>query len=75
MLFEGGAGLLNTYAIFLRAGLSAADQEAASTLADWFADGEGRPLVSTFLANGRPVFTVWPRDMARDRPDDLPDAR
>ena len=56
MLFEGGAALLD-HAVFLRAGLIAADQEAAS-LVDWYANGEGRPLISGFLANGRAVFTV-----------------
>ena len=45
----------------MRAGLTGADQEAAITLADWFVDGEGRALVAGFLANGRAVFTVWPR--------------
>jgi hypothetical protein len=36
--------LLNTYSIFLRAGLTEAERTAGSTLADLFADGEGRRL-------------------------------
>ena len=74
-LYEGGAALLNTYAIFLRAGLTGAEREAGTTLADWFADGEGRQLVAGFLANGQAVFKVWPAGIPRDRPTDLPDAR
>jgi tungstate transport system substrate-binding protein len=37
VLFEGGAPLLNTYSVFLRAGLTAADQEVAIRLANWTA--------------------------------------
>ena len=73
--FEGGPALLNMYSIFLRVGLTGADREAATTLADWLADGEGRELVAGFLANGRAVFNVWPTGIPRDQPTDLPDAR
>jgi tungstate transport system substrate-binding protein len=73
--YEGGPALLNTYSIFLRAGLTGADREAATTLADWLADGEGRELVAGFLANGRAVFNVWPTGIPRDQPTDLPHAR
>lgn len=73
--FEGGSALLNTYSIFLRVGLTGADREAATTLADWLADGEGRELVTGFLANGRAVFNVWPTGIPRDQPTALPDAR
>jgi tungstate transport system substrate-binding protein len=74
-LCEGGSALLNTYAIFLRPGLTGPDREVAAALADWFADGEGRVLVAGFRANGRAVFTVWPRGVPRDQPADLPHAR
>ena len=73
--FEGGPALLNTYSIFLRVGLTGVDRDAATTLADWLADGEGRELVTGFLANGRAVFNVWPTGISRDQPTDLPDAR
>jgi tungstate transport system substrate-binding protein len=74
-LFEGGPALLNTYAIFLRAGLTGADRQDGATLADWFADGEGRQLVARYLVNGRAVFKIWPAGFPRDQPTDLPDAR
>lgn len=74
-LYEGGSILLNTYAIFLRTGLTPAEQEAATRLADWLADGEGRPLVARFHVNGQPVFTIWPAGTPRDQPADLPNAR
>ena len=73
--YEGGSALLNTYAVFLRAGLTGTDREAATTLADWLADGEGRDRVAGFLANGRAVFTVWPTGVSRDQPTDLPHVR
>ena len=71
-LSEGGPELLNTHAIFLRAGLTGTEREAGTALADWFAEGEGRQLVAGFLANGRAVFKVWPAGTPRDRPADLP---
>jgi tungstate transport system substrate-binding protein len=73
--FEGGPALLNTYAIFLRAGLSGPTRDAAAALADWFADGEGRTLVAKFQANGRTIFNVWPAGAPRAQPTDLPNAR
>ncbi len=74
-LYEGGSVLLNTYAIFLRAGLTGAERKASAVLADWFADGEGRASVTSFGANGRAVFRIWPAGIPRNRPTDLPDAR
>lgn len=73
--YEGGPELLNTYAIFMRAGLTGAERDVATALADWLAEGEGRQLVAGFLANERPVFKVWPAGNRRDRPADLPDVR
>ena len=73
--YEGGPSLLNTYSFFLGAGLTGADREAATTLADWLADGEGRELVAGFQANGRAVFSVWPTGIPRDQPTHLPHAR
>ncbi|MEO8255905.1 MAG: substrate-binding domain-containing protein [Acidobacteriota bacterium] len=74
-LCEDGSALLNSYAVFLRARLTATERAAATTLADWLADGEGRQLVAGFLTNGQTMFTVWPAGMARTRPTDRPDAR
>jgi tungstate transport system substrate-binding protein len=74
-LYQGGAALLNTYAIFLRAGLTRAEHDASAALADWLADGEGRIHVTKFQPNGRAVFNVWPVGTSRNRPTDLPDVR
>lgn len=71
-LYEGGSELLNTYAIFVRTDSTRAERVAATALADWFADGEGRDLVASFVANGRTVFNVWPAGTPRSRPGDLP---
>jgi tungstate transport system substrate-binding protein len=71
-LYEGGSELLNTYAIFVRTDSTRAERVAATALADWFADGEGRDLVTSFVANGRTVFNVWPAGTPRSRPGDLP---
>ena len=71
----GGPELLNTYAIFQRAGLTGADRAAATALTDWLADGAGRQLVAQFLINGRPVFHAWPAASPRDQPADRPYAR
>jgi tungstate transport system substrate-binding protein len=75
LLFEGGPALLNTYAIFLRAGLPPAEHAAGMSLVNWFADGDGRALVEKFQANGRTLFNVWPPGAPRNQPTDLPNAR
>ena len=71
-LYEGGPELLNTYAVFLRAGLAGREHAAATGLARWLSDGDGRRLVAGFAANGRTVFNVWPTGTSRSRPVDLP---
>lgn len=74
-VYAGGPELLNTYAIFQRAGLTGADRAAATALVDWLAEGAGRLLIAHFLANGRSVFHVWPAGFPRDQPADRPHAR
>jgi tungstate transport system substrate-binding protein len=71
-LHEGGPELLNTYAVFLRAGLGGRELAAAAELARWLAEGDGRRLVAGFTAHGRTVFNIWPIDIPRSRPADLP---
>jgi tungstate transport system substrate-binding protein len=73
-LYEGGAGLLNTYAIFVRTGLEGADRANAEALTRWFADGEGRQRVADFTTHGQHVFTIWPAGTPRNDPTDLPPA-
>jgi len=72
ILYQGGSALLNTYAIFLRPGLTGRERAAASALADWLADGAGRQQIAGFVANGQTVFHVWPRGAPRESPSDLP---
>jgi len=71
-LHEGGAELLNTYAVFLRAGVSGYERDAARALVHWLSDGDGRRRIAAFTVNGRPVFNVWPDGVARETPSDLP---
>lgn len=71
-LHEGGPELLNTYAVFLRAGLAGRELAEAAELARWLADGDGRRLLAGFTANGRTAFNIWPIDAPRSSPADLP---
>lgn len=71
-LYEGGAELLNTYAIFVRAGLRGDESVNAEALLRWFADGAGRQYIADFTAHGQHVFNVWPTGAPRDNPRDRP---
>jgi tungstate transport system substrate-binding protein len=71
-LYEGGMELLNTYAIFSRAGLEGDERANADALTRWIADGDGRQRVADFTAQGQRVFHVWPAGIPRNRPTDLP---
>ncbi len=71
-LFEGGSELINTYAVFTRPGLTGSALAAATALADWLSDGDGRKRIEGFVANGQKVFHVWPQGIARGAPADLP---
>ena len=71
-LYEGGPEMLNTYAVFLRAGLAGRERAEAAALARWFSDGDGRQFVAGFVADHRTVFRVWPTETSRSRPADLP---
>ena len=71
-VYAGGPELVNTYAIFARAGLGGAERELVTALTDWLADGDGRRRVDGFLINGRTAFRVWPAGASRDRPGDRP---
>lgn len=71
-LCEGGIELLNTYAIFVRAGLQGDERANAEALTLWFADGDGRQRVADFVAHGQHVFDIWPAGTSRSSPMDLP---
>lgn len=70
VVFEGGAELLNTYAVIVDpAGLRAAD---ARRFADWLATGGGRQVVEAYGVDGRQVFFAWPAERPADSPSALP---
>jgi tungstate transport system substrate-binding protein len=71
-LYEGGPALLNTYAVFVRPGLTGSARADASALTEWLADGAGRQLIAGFVANRQTVFQVWPLGTPRGSPADLP---
>jgi tungstate transport system substrate-binding protein len=71
-LFQGGPELINTYAVFVRPGLTGPALATATALTDWLADGDGRPRIAGFVANGQKVFHLWPPGGPRSAPSDLP---
>ena len=72
LTFEGGPGLLNTYAVMV--GPNAPGD--ARRFAEWLADGDGRRLIAEYrTAAGAPAFTVWPAGCPRDTPDASPCAQ
>ena len=69
VVFEGGPGLLNTYAVIVRPDAGA----DARRFAEWLADGDGRRLIGGFrTAAGARAFTVWPDGCPRDGPSAMP---
>jgi tungstate transport system substrate-binding protein len=65
IVFEGGADLLNTYAVIV--GTDA--QPDARRFAEWLADGEGRRLIAEYrTVGGTPAFMVWPAGCPADSP-------
>ena len=59
--------LLNTYAV-----VHPETVYAATRLATWLAEGDGRARVATFRVQGRIAFTVWPSECPGDTPAALP---
>jgi tungstate transport system substrate-binding protein len=72
VIHEGGPELLNTYSVFLGAGVSGAPRDTGLRLADWLVDGNGRMLIAGFLSNDQPVFSIWPAGTPGTQPSDLP---
>jgi tungstate transport system substrate-binding protein len=69
IVFEGGPGLLNTYAVMVRPNAPG----DARRFAEWLAEGEGRLVIAEHrTAGGVPAFTVWPADCPREAPGALP---
>jgi tungstate transport system substrate-binding protein len=74
-LYAGDAALINTYGAGYREGLAGDRVVRARGWLDWLSDGRGRAAISAFAVRGTRVFTVWPPDRPRSRPEDLPDGR
>jgi tungstate transport system substrate-binding protein len=71
-VFEGGANLLNTYAVVVP-DRHAGSQSSAMRFARWLVDGRGRDVIAGFkVAGGIEAFNVWPEDSPRDHPDARP---
>jgi tungstate transport system substrate-binding protein len=69
VVFEGGEGLMNTYAVIVRQDGS----PEARRFAVWLVDGGGRRLIAAYrTAAGTPAFTDWPADCPRDSPHAQP---
>lgn len=71
-LFEGGAPLLNTYAVIVVRQKDKRRESIAERMAIWLSDGNGRRVIENFKVKGRAPFNAWPLHTARDAPDDLP---
>lgn len=71
IVFDGGARLLNTYAVvFDPSGRRAREAER---FADWMANGSGRELIAGYrVGSGIAAFQVWPQGRPRSSPRDLP---
>lgn len=70
ILFEGGARLLNTYAVIFDSNRQSA--RVARSFAEWLATGRGREVVGAYRINGAPAFAPWPPGRSATNPADLP---
>lgn len=68
VVFEGGAELLNTYAVIWDPRRD--DGEEAEAFAVWLSDGVGRDAIAQFGGGG--PFRVWPVGQPRSQPSDVP---
>lgn len=68
IVFEGGAELVNTYAV-----IADSSSPIAMRFASWLADGDGRALIERVTTSGQiRGFTVWPRGRKREDPGARP---
>jgi tungstate transport system substrate-binding protein len=67
VLFSEDPVLLNSYAV-----VHPKANTAASALAEWLLNGEGRALIEAYRVAGKPAFTVWPIDCPARSPAALP---
>jgi tungstate transport system substrate-binding protein len=71
ILFEGGASLLNTYAVIVDP-VGPRAREAA-IFANWLSDGAGREVIQRYYVAGNvQAFNVWPAARPRHHSGDLP---
>jgi tungstate transport system substrate-binding protein len=71
ILFEGGALLLNTYAVLFDPDGPRATE--AASFAGWLSDGAGRAQIDRYRGKGTAQpFRPWPQGHDRTRPSDTP---
>lgn len=72
IVFQGGASLLNTYAVILEPSGPLAAK--GGVFADWLSDGDGRGVIERYrVGPNAQAFNPWPRQRRSQRPEDLPD--
>jgi tungstate transport system substrate-binding protein len=67
LLFQGGASLVNTYAV-----ITDVHPDMARTFADWLTGGRGREVIRGYRIRGTAVFTPWPPQQLRNDPAVIP---
>jgi tungstate transport system substrate-binding protein len=70
--FEGGAELVNTYAVAILTTAPAASSTMADQFARWLIEGGGRDRINTFQIAGRQVFFIWPQGTDAALPESVP---
>jgi ABC-type tungstate transport system permease subunit len=72
ILFEGGGGLINTYAVVLPS-----PRGEGLDFAQWLTNGRGKAVIDAYRIGGATAFTSWPATASRSDPAGLPyaDAR
>lgn len=67
ILCAGDPRLLNTYAVVVDPA-----NQPGRRFADWLVDGPGRVILAHIVTREVPGFSIWPSDVAGDRPDRRP---
>jgi tungstate transport system substrate-binding protein len=71
IVFEGGADLLNTYAVLVPRAEGTASR--GQILAEWLAGAEARRLIADFkTGTAPPPFQPWPAGAPAGAPEDTP---
>ena len=71
---ESDPRLLNTYAVIVNPDRPETSH-AAMSFGRWLSDGAGRDRIGSYQTGGMQGFHLWPLDLPRDRPQDVPGVR